>query len=120
MISYSLYVNDAEDIPFFFQGLEPNLVQLSTLYPGWVARVYTNIGSRDACSLICAYDNLFWCEIKDIPGLGNNFYVHTYTMYILFEIMTLVKLEFLLWFLHRFNFWHNTQSLLDEWKQDVY
>ena len=46
---------------------------MTTLYPGWTVRIYTNVSSGNpyACQLICKYDMLFWCDITDIPGMGN-------------------------------------------------
>ncbi|XP_037042597.1 uncharacterized protein LOC119078954 [Bradysia coprophila] len=72
VISYSLFVSTTEAIPFFFNGIVPNLNKLRDIYPGWLVRIYTNVPINDhTCLFICQHDHLFWCNIERIPKLGD-------------------------------------------------
>lgn len=71
VISYSLFVSTQEAVPYFFDGIVPNLEKLRAIYPGWLVRIYTNVPVNDhSCFFICRNDHLFWCNIADIPELG--------------------------------------------------
>lgn len=72
VISYSLYIaTTGSGKKFFLDGIEPNLDKIKQLFPGWLARIYTNIPiNYHSCYFICKYDFLFWCDITNIPRRG--------------------------------------------------
>jgi hypothetical protein len=72
VVAFSLYVREESTVARYLGGLVPNMEALPLLYPGWVARVYTNISRDNAhvCSVICRYPHLRWCDIRNVPGRG--------------------------------------------------
>jgi hypothetical protein len=71
VISFSLYVNEESDIPLFLEGLKPNLEKIPELYPGWLVRVYSDLDiSNHSYDFLRSYDCLFWCDIENIPEMG--------------------------------------------------
>lgn len=70
-----------EAIPFFYNGIVPNLKKLRDIYPDWLVRIYTNVPINDqTCGLICQHDHLFWCNIERIPDLGMKFVGQSFSL----------------------------------------
>ncbi|XP_043200505.1 uncharacterized protein LOC122369664 [Amphibalanus amphitrite] len=74
VISFSFYGNASS---VFFGGIEANLAKVPEIYPGWVVRVYNDINMSEprqrelVCDVQCRYDNVDFCDVHDLPGLGD-------------------------------------------------
>ncbi|XP_037069613.1 uncharacterized protein LOC119090994 [Pollicipes pollicipes] len=74
VISFSFYGNASS---VFFGGIEANLREVPSVYPGWVVRVYHDIDlsqpgqSQLVCRVACRYDNVDFCDVRNLPGLGD-------------------------------------------------
>ncbi|KAF0298296.1 hypothetical protein FJT64_004359 [Amphibalanus amphitrite] len=74
VISFSFY-GIASSV--FFRGIEANLAKVPEIYPGWVVRVYNDINMSEprqrelVCDVQCRYDNVDFCDVHDLPGLGD-------------------------------------------------
>ncbi|ODM89768.1 hypothetical protein Ocin01_16912, partial [Orchesella cincta] len=56
----------------FANGIEGNLRGMREHFPGWVMRLYTDVDpDQSLCEIICGNDDLFWCDVRQLPG-GQN------------------------------------------------
>ncbi|ODM88921.1 hypothetical protein Ocin01_17760 [Orchesella cincta] len=56
----------------FANGIERNLRGMREHFPGWVMRLYTDVDPDESlCKMICNNDDLFWCDVRQLPG-GQN------------------------------------------------
>ncbi|ODM97480.1 hypothetical protein Ocin01_09201 [Orchesella cincta] len=80
VISFTLFQsNSTEELAWekgeakhWERALNENLERMRKYFPGWIMRVYSNLGENEfVCKLRCNNVDFFWCDIKNIPKYGD-------------------------------------------------
>ncbi|XP_037069611.1 uncharacterized protein LOC119090992 [Pollicipes pollicipes] len=79
LVDRDLFASNAAARPLLGLKLERvhHRARVPSVYPGWVVRVYHDIDlsqpgqSQLVCRVACRYDNVDFCDVRNLPGLGD-------------------------------------------------